>query len=92
MLKSNKESNALARARNRKKCYSYSVGCNAIRYSIKTMTVTGNNTNLLSANQEIVATLGVFNRPCVAHQICKGVGKAYNQINGGSANGDAFVD
>jgi hypothetical protein len=22
----------------------------------------------LSANQEIVATLGVFNRPCVAHQ------------------------
>ena len=51
-----------------------------------------NNTNLLSANQEIVATLGVFNRPCVAHQICKGVGKAYNQINGGSANDDAFVD
>ena len=33
-----------------------------------------------------------FNRPCVAHQICKGVCKAYNQINGGSANGDAFVD
>ena len=52
----------------------------------------GNNTNLLSANQEIVATLGVFNRPCVAHQICNGVGKAYNQMNGGSANGDAFVD
>ena len=23
---------------------------------------------------------------------CKGVGKAYNQINGGSANDDAFVD
>ena len=51
-----------------------------------------NNTNLLSANQEIVATLGVFNCPCVAHQICKGVGKAYNQMNGGSANGNAFVD
>ena len=33
-----------------------------------------------------------FNRPCVAHQICKRVGKAYNQMNGGSANGDAFVD
>ena len=26
----------------------------------------GNNMNLLSANLEIVATLGVFNRPCVA--------------------------
>ena len=24
--------------------------------------------------------------------IVKGVGKAYNQMNGGSANGDAFVD
>jgi len=23
---------------------------------------------------------------------CDGVGKAYNQMNGGSANGDAFVD
>ena len=33
-----------------------------------------------------------FNRPCVAHQICRGVGKAYNQMNGGSANGDAFVN
>ena len=33
-----------------------------------------------------------FNRPCIAHQICKGVSKAYNQMNGGSANSDAFVD
>ena len=33
-----------------------------------------------------------FNRPCVAHQICKRVSKAYNQMNRGSANGDAFVD
>jgi hypothetical protein len=27
-----------------------------------------------------------------ANAYCNGVGKAYNQINGGSANGDAFVD
>ena len=33
-----------------------------------------------------------FNRPCVAHQICDKVARRYNQINGGSANGDAFVD
>jgi len=33
-----------------------------------------------------------FNCPCVAHQICKRVSKAYNQINGGSANGNAFVN
>jgi hypothetical protein len=47
----------------------------------------------LSANQEIVATLGVFNRPCVAHQICKRARAPINTtINGGSANGDAFVD
>ena len=26
------------------------------------------------------------------NKYCKRVGKAYNQINGGSANGDAFVD
>ena len=33
-----------------------------------------------------------FNRPCVAYQICEGVSKAYNQINGGSANSNAFVN
>jgi len=33
-----------------------------------------------------------FNCPCVAYQIYKRVGKAYNQMNRGSANGDAFVD
>jgi len=39
-----------------------------------------------------VATFRVFNRPCVAYQIYKRVSKAYNQINGRSANGDAFVN
>ena len=28
----------------------------------------------------------------IAFKYCKGVGKAYNQMNGGSANGDAFVN
>ena len=31
-------------------------------------------------------------RSTIKHDYCKGVGKAYNQMNGGSANGDAFVD
>jgi hypothetical protein len=46
----------------------------------------------LTANQRDCGDSVAINRPCVAHQICNGVGKAYNQINGGSANGDAFVD
>jgi len=31
-------------------------------------------------------------RNIVLMAYCSRVGKAYNQINGGSANGDAFVD
>ena len=46
----------------------------------------------LTANQQDCGDSVAINRPCVAHQICKGGGKAYNQINGGSANGDAFVN
>jgi hypothetical protein len=87
MLESNKESNALARARNRKKCYSYGVERNTTR--IDRSEGKGDD---LTANQRDCGDSVAINRPCVAHQICNGVGKAYNQMNGGSANGDAFVD
>jgi hypothetical protein len=39
-VKSNAKSNGRVRARGKRKCYSYSVGCATIRYSIKTTTVT----------------------------------------------------
>jgi len=97
-LKSNAKLNAriecsCARAWGKKKCYSYGVGCDAttVQVIIKTITATAITRTLVCKSRDCGDSIA-FNCPCVAHQICKGVGKAYNQMNGGSANGNAFVD
>jgi hypothetical protein len=75
------ESNARARARNGRKCHSYGVECDADS-TTKTTTATAIHTHLLSANQEIVAALGAFNRPCVAHQTCGGARRTTIKMEG----------
>jgi hypothetical protein len=66
ILESNKESNALAQARNRKKCHSYSVECNTTR--IDRSKGKGDD---LTTNQRDYSDSIAINRPCVAHQICR---------------------
>jgi len=85
--KLNAKLNARVRARGIKKCHSYGVERNTTR--IDRSEGKGDD---LTANQQDCGDSVAINRPCVAHQICNGVGKAYNQINGGSANGDVFVN
>ena len=47
----------------------------------------------LTANQRDCGDSVAINRPCVAHQICRRARAPIDiTINGGSANGDAFVN
>jgi hypothetical protein len=69
----NAELNARVRARGIKKCHSYGVKRNTTR--IDRSEGKGDD---LTANQQDCGDSVAINRPCVAHQICKGVGKAYN--------------
>jgi hypothetical protein len=90
MLESNKESNALARARNRRKCYSYSVEYNTI---VRIDRLDGWQRRRLDCKLKDYGDSIAINCPCVAHQICRRARAPINIIiNGGSANGDAFVD
>jgi hypothetical protein len=68
MLESNKESNALARARNRRKCYSYGVEYNT---TVRIDRSDGWQKRRLDCESRDCGDSVAINRPCVAHQICR---------------------
>jgi hypothetical protein len=89
MLESNKESNALARARNGRKCHSYGVEYNT---TVRIDRSDGWQRRRLDCESKgLWRLLESLTVPASRTKYVRGYMR-YNQINGGSANGDAFVD
>ena len=66
--------------------------CNDTKIIDKNNDSDGNNTHSCLRTKRLWRLLESLTVPASLTKYVKGVGKAYNQMNGGSANGDAFVD